>query len=855
MKALKILMKTLGVVVLLVVATLIIVPVFFKDEIKELTLETINSEVTAEVTFDGFKLSLFKNFPDFTMSLTDVYIKGVNEFENDTLAGFRTFSLVLDLKSVFSDNVTVKSILIDQPIVNAVVLADGKANWDIVPITDTIVEAEVEETSEESTFGASLNEFAIRGANITYTDKEADMAAYLRDFNLTLAGNMFGSTTSLNLTSAIEEITVAMEGIDYLKKAKLTADVDMSVNLDNMTIQLNKNEVALNNLALLFSGDVKMPSDDIAIDIKYETRKSDFKSLLSMVPAVYMEGFEELKTNGEFKLNGFVNGVYSDADSTLPNVGVKLLVTNGYIKYPDLPKDISDINVDLNVNIDGVNMDNTIVDLKNFSLKLGDNPISMFTKVVTPISDPEVSGKLNGKIDLSTLQDVIPLDSIKLAGLINANLAFAGKQSMIDNEQYEDFVADGSVNMKGFVFEMIDMPAVIIENANMVFSPKYVEVDKLDCNIGSSDFHFVGRAENFIPYVMSDETLYGTFNFTSNNINVTELMGEEVEATESELEDTTAMEIVLIPVGFDLTLNCLLKNIEYDSLNIKNIEGLVKIKDQAATMKNLSMDMLEGNMVVTGEYNTADTLKPTFDFAMDVNDIDIQSSFYAFNTVQKLAPVAKNLQGKVSADLQLEGVLGNDMMPVYETVQGYARFQSREIAVVSSKMFDQMNKILKMNSGKDNTIKDVNINTTIKDGWINVETFPITYNGIGMEIGGRQGIDMSLDYDVRLKVPTKYIGGGTVDAMNKLLGNVNMSMGEDISVNGKIKGTSDDPKLTLKMTDSKKEATTQAKEVVVDKGKEEAKVQADKLIAEAEVKAAKLISEAEKQAAKLKEEG
>ena len=48
----------------LIIITLIVVPMLFKDEMLTKVKEEINNNVNAKVEFTDFKLSLIKSFPD-----------------------------------------------------------------------------------------------------------------------------------------------------------------------------------------------------------------------------------------------------------------------------------------------------------------------------------------------------------------------------------------------------------------------------------------------------------------------------------------------------------------------------------------------------------------------------------------------------------------------------------------------------------------------------------------------------------------------------------------------------------------------------------------------------------------------
>src|SRR5665647_1936615 len=114
-----------------------------------------------------------------------------------------------------------------------------------------------------------------------------------------------------------------------------------------------------------------------------------------------MKDVEELKASGTFSLDGTVRGTYSAADSTMPDIIAKLIVSDGIISYPDLPEKITAINITGEINADGREADNTTIDVSKFHFVLAGNPFDMTMKLATPVSDPSVSAAAKGRIDLA----------------------------------------------------------------------------------------------------------------------------------------------------------------------------------------------------------------------------------------------------------------------------------------------------------------------------------------------------------------------------------------------------------------------------------------------------------------------
>ncbi len=115
--------------VLLILILLFTVPLLFKEKIRTKVEQAINKSVNASVKFEGYKLGFFRNFPNLSFSLKGVTVVGIDKFENDTLAGFKSFNLVFNLASLLKNSgYEVKSIVVDQAVINIIYLKDGSAN-------------------------------------------------------------------------------------------------------------------------------------------------------------------------------------------------------------------------------------------------------------------------------------------------------------------------------------------------------------------------------------------------------------------------------------------------------------------------------------------------------------------------------------------------------------------------------------------------------------------------------------------------------------------------------------------------------------------------------------------------------
>ena len=111
-KVLRILLITIGVILLL----LITIPILFKSKIEAIVKEKVNQEILATVDWSRFSVSLFRGFPDFSVNIHNVSVVGVDPFEGDTLAGIKRFEFRVNPFSAIRKDIQVKSILLDHPL-------------------------------------------------------------------------------------------------------------------------------------------------------------------------------------------------------------------------------------------------------------------------------------------------------------------------------------------------------------------------------------------------------------------------------------------------------------------------------------------------------------------------------------------------------------------------------------------------------------------------------------------------------------------------------------------------------------------------------------------------------------------
>lgn len=797
-------------IILLILVLLFTVPIIFKKQIKARVEQTINSSVDAKVKFEDYKVGFFSNFPNLSFSLYNVSVVGVKKFENDTLAGFKSFNLVFNLSSLFKKSgYEVKSIVVDRAVINAIVKKEGKVNWDVMRDSSKAIPAETKPSP--SGIKVLLKKVTVLNSSISYEDESSAIKVYLNKVNFYMKGDMTMSETDMQMTFNAEDFTFSKNGTKYFNKATLDSRIDMLANLDKMTFTFRENYLSVNDLRLNFTGRVTMPGKNIETDIKFGTSETSFKTLLSLVPAIYMKDYKDLKASGEFVLTGSAKGIYSDADSTLPDVTMAISVSDGVVSYPSLPEQIKNINIKSDIFINGKTLDKTLVNVNLFHLELAGNPFDMTLTLKTPVSDPDFNGSMVGKIDLSALSKAVPMKSTNLSGFIDLSVKMYGKMSMLEKGKYDSFTASGRVGIKNMTVAMKNYPDVKISEAAFEFTPAYASLINGNIKVGGkSDFALAGRIENYIPYIFSKKTIKGNMVLRSKVTDISEIMSTMMPAhavvkdtasvqvpkgsTSIVPENNSSLSIMKVPENIDFNFDAQIDDFSYNNIKAQKVKGHIMLRNGILSIRDASMDILGGTIAMNADYDTHDTLKPVMKADFDMQNIGVKDAFNTFNTVKRLAPAAKGIDGKINAKLNYVSLLGKDMMPVINSINGTGIIKSNEITLLESKTFNQMKEVLKLGDKYGNTFRDINISFKITDGRVYVSPFDVKTGNLKMNISGDQGLDQTLNYIVKTEIPRSDLGSSVNSLINGVssfassLG-IKVKPSDVLKVNVKVTGT------------------------------------------------------------------
>ncbi|MFL0063008.1 AsmA-like C-terminal region-containing protein [Tenacibaculum maritimum] len=784
---------------LVIFMLLISIPYLFQDKILGLVKKSINNNINAQVDFSDGSLSLLKNFPNASVQLTDVSVINIAPFKGDTLLYAKDITLKLKLTELFkstTDQLRIKSFSIDNALVNILVNKKGNTNYDITKPSNN--KENPSKSSSTSSFGLAINSYKISNSSIRYNDQKGNIQLSLIDLNHAGSGDF--SQEKLKLATQTSFIvSFGMNGTAYAKNQNISLDALLDMDLIHKKFSFLKNKATLNNLPLIFDGYIQLHDKNQEVAINFKTPSSDFKNFLKLIPETYTKSISEVKTSGNFAINGTVNGIIDD--TTIPKLAISIRSENASFKYPNLPKAVENIYIDTQIKNETGKVKNTFVNINQLSFKIDKDTFSGKASIHNLTTNPTVDATLNGTLNLANIHQAYPVNlQNELSGILKANLHTKFDTNAIKNNVVERIKNDGTVALSDFTFSSKDIVNPIeIKSTKVTFTPTTISLTEFDARTGKSDLNATGKINNLLGFLLSNKKLQGSFNVNSTNFYVSDFMQESISDIENapqketpNSQKITATESLKIPAFLDCTILADAKTVYYDNLTLKDAKGSLLLKDEKATLKDVNAMLFNGKIALNGTINTKDK-KPTFNMNLGIKSFDIADSFKSLDLLRSLSPIAGAMNGKLNSEISLSGGLNNDFTPNLSSISGkaLAELLTTKIDPKKTKALSLLNDKLSFIDLSKLDLSDIKTRLSFKNGQVAVTPFKVKYKDINILVGGSHGFDQSMNYNVTLDVPAKYLGGKTQNLLAKLNNkNKNITVPISATISGNIQNPS-----------------------------------------------------------------
>ena len=502
---------------------------------------------------------------------------------------------------------------------------------------------------------------------------------------------------------------------------------------------------------------------------------------------------------GQLFVDGTAKGIYSKTQVPVVNAAIRL--SNGFVKSAKFPAPIENINLSGTVVNTTGQVNDTQINLPQFRMVLEGEPLEGRLSAHN-IDKPVFDTNVRGTVDLTKITRIFPLKGMTVTGRVAGDIAAKGNMADVEAGRYQNVVASGTVRASNVTYKSTDLPQGLkISSGTATFNNNQIALQSVSGTAGSSDFAASGTISNYLGYLFTPgQPLRGNLTVNARNFNVNEWMVDEVSAKSTATGGAAparAKGVLQIPKFFDLVLNSHVDNVTYDNLKLTNAQGTVTVRDQTATLKNMTFNTLGAAFGTTGSYSSRDLAHPKFNFGLNIKNLDFQNAFAAFNSIKTLVPLASQVEGIFGTSFNVSGEMGPNMFPNLATLSGKGVFDVVRAALNQSEVMTKIASLTTLPELKTLVVVNKKIQANLVNGNLIVQPFDLTIGDVKMTLGGQNSLTGALAYVSAINAPTGRLGTALSSKLTQLTGVQNIRGTDRVTLGLNIGGTVKAPVVKL----------------------------------------------------------
>lgn len=596
----RLLLKTILTLVFILIVTAFAVPLLFKKEIMQAIKSKANETIQGKMDFQTLDISLFKNFPKWTITLREPTLIS---YVADTTQLFaaKSFSAEIDFWNLIakSEKLEIKGLSLIKPQINLIQYPDGRSNFQLMQPTTS--------TQKESAISLSIRHYRIEDGDISYRDSSIQLNILGLDHegSIDLSGKLY----DLQCSTGIKRFNLNSGSVNYFSNASLSNKLKVKYDESQQSVEFTENSTKLNALTLELIGKISKPDSlSTQLDLKFKAPGNEFSELFSLVPKAYTSDYKDLNSSGRFSLEGEIKGTYNGIKKQYPHWKFECVTENGSVQYRNMPVRLDQVNLKFYSENTADDLSNAFLQVKPMDFMLNQRPFHIDLSMRRLYNNPQIETAIKGSIDLKDIKGLIPsLKETELSGLISTDIDLNCTESQVIQEQFDQIRFAGYLNFDKVRYKPIESPAIEVNAARLDFSPQYCKITQGKIYLGKSDLLLEGELKNPLAVIQENGKSSGMMKVKGSLMDANEWLSTPGQTASSNEPST----VPALGKRISLQWKAEYDLIRYEDYQVKNASAEGNYSDDRFKISTMKLNVNSADLTGTME------VEPLLDFAMN----------------------------------------------------------------------------------------------------------------------------------------------------------------------------------------------------------------------------------------------
>jgi len=621
---------------IVVIGSSIFIAYYYQDEIKNHFINEMNKQLNTPVRVEQVNVSALDDFPNISLSFTNVYIEESFKNSSDPLVTADKIQFSFNLLEIYKGNYELQKIKLSGGKAFLKVSKNGITNYEIFKPSN--------EKSEKGKVILDLSKIILQNTHFIYQSDKSNIVFECTTKQTQATVNIRDKQYFIKSNGEVELVELMVNDKVFAEGKTLGINSELVFDDEQKHLDFKNSKLKINGSDFTTYGEYEF-GDTQYIDFYIETTETNLESVLGILPERVSKKLKKYKSSGGLSFDLNLKGKFEN--QVLPALNINFGLLDSNVTYPENNISIKGAFAEGKFTVPNLSNPNKgEIEFYNIKGILADKPFQGSLRL-NDFGNPHLEMEFDGLFDAASLIGFLGLKDFEdISGELKADFEMKGKiNDLKKKETAANVKTSGEIDLKNIAFQhkAIYYPLKKL-NGNLLFNTNDVAISGISGLYGSSDFLVNGFFKNIIAYVLFDNEPIGIeADLKSKFINLDELLKSEDNATD---------------YNFKLNPNLLLKfNCNVDQLSFRrfkpsNIKGDLQIKNEIAYTRKLEFYASGGSASLSGVADASKADAIDIESVFNIDNLNIDSVFYVFENFNQNFLVDKNLKGKIKASVE-----------------------------------------------------------------------------------------------------------------------------------------------------------------------------------------------------------
>ena len=713
----------------------------FAKPIKNKVAQSISGQLATPVNISDIELTVFKNFPNISVSFTNIRATESSKITGQPLIALQRFTLSLNPINLLRG----KYLFEDIRLSNGKIIAakNGVVNNYSIFKPDTA-------KSQGKQVDLSFKKITLQNIQVQYIDVAAGDTIDLLVNNTQLSGHFSEKEFLVNTAGSVVPLSLRLGGQKIALTKPVSFQTSFTVNRPDTSVSFEQTKLQIENFNFIVNG--KIISREVGTQCKLQLLGDNLnlQQLLSLIPKKYLSDIEGFESNGTLECKVDINSEWTK--TSMPTVKASFKIVDGLLGKKGIDVQLRNIALVGKLSYEkrgGVSISS--LEISKISTVVNGEKISG-TLSLADFSNPYIKAGLQGNFNLTQWAKLLTLKSVDtLEGIAFVNLNIEGKVADFKKKTKElPARFEGNIEARNLKLALSGSPYLYSNISGKVYaSNNLLQIDTLHGDINGNTLGLSGYARHLLDYLFSSgKQLEVEGSFYSPHIDIPSLTATNTPKNRTE-DDTTG---IIIPHNISFKLKTKVDRLTFNKFLARKLVGTVAIGSGVLTLNNLDFEAMNGSFALTGNLFDKGNGQFVISAQMDVEKADMNQLFDQCANFGQKQITSDNLQGTLNAHLQLVAP-----MDKYLSINTEKLFVQAQLAISGGRLYNyepllKLSRFINVNELQDINFELLENTIEIKDQKVIIPQMEIKNSALNLTAEGFHRFDNYMEYKFRVKL-------------------------------------------------------------------------------------------------------